>query len=242
MSASRIRVVVADDQELIRRGMALLLSAEPDIEVVGLARDGLEALELARLAKPDIVLMDLHMPRMGGVAATREIASTLRGTRVIVLTTFDADESVFEAVRAGARAYLLKDASEQELLETVRIVRRGESVLTPHIASKVMDQFRHLALHQPVPARPWPPDAAVDDGRRARPANGPPGESPEPLSAKEERILRLIAEGKSNKQIAQAVFLAEGTVKNYVSRIMDKLHANTRTELAVMTVRSGRAR
>jgi DNA-binding NarL/FixJ family response regulator len=160
---------------------------------------------------------------LSGVAATREITRTLPGTQVLVLTTLNDDETVFEAVRAGAHGYLLKDVSEQELLETVRALRRGESRLTPQIARKVMDQFRRLA--GPSEAAPEP---AI--GAAAR----------EALNDKEEKILRLITDGMSNRQIAQAMFLAEGTVKNYVSRIMEKLHANTRTALAVMSARQRR--
>src|SRR3984885_15354446 len=140
-----IRIVIAEDQALVRRGAALLLSMEPDMEVVGQACNGVEAVELTQLLRPDVVLMDLHMPLKGGVAATREITQALPGTQVLVLTTLDDDETVFEAVRAGAHAYLLKDADENELLETVRALRRGESRLTPQIARKVMDQFQRLA-------------------------------------------------------------------------------------------------
>lgn len=225
-AAPAIRVLVADDQALIRRGITLMLSLEPDIEVVGQAADGVEALALALRLRPDVVLMDLHMPRKGGVAATRELSLALPQTHVLVLTTLDAEETVFEAVRAGAHAYLLKDVSEDELLETVRAVHRGESRLTPQIARKVMDQFRRLAGAPPaVPA--------------ARPAGRGGAEE---LTDKEDKILGLIAEGKSNRQIAETLFLAEGTVKNYVSRIMEKLHATTRTELAVMSLRQRRDR
>ena len=237
-----IRVLIADDQALIRRGMALMLSMEPDMEVVGEACDGVEAVEMAQRLKPDVVLMDLHMPRKGGVAATREITLALPRTHVLVLTTLDAEETVFEAVRAGAHAYLLKDATEDEVLETVRAVHRGESRLTPQIARKVMDRFRSLA----APPESLPIDDALSSPtspERAPPtshSNGP-AVTIESLSAKEEKILGLICEGKSNRQIANAVFLAEGTVKNYVSRIMEKLHANTRTELAVMSIRQQRS-
>jgi len=240
-AGSRIRVLIADDQELIRRGMELMLSMEADIEVVGQACDGVEAVEMTRRLAPDVVLMDLHMPRKGGVSATREIAAGRAAPRVLVLTTLDADETVFEAIRAGAHAYLLKDATERELLETVRLVHRGESVLTPQIARKVMDQFRRLS--------PRPDALAADDGkpmptvapRDNDAARGKPLDAlSEPLTEKEEKILQLIVEGDSNKQIAKTVFLAEGTVKNYVSRIMDKFHANTRTELAVMSMRRQR--
>jgi DNA-binding NarL/FixJ family response regulator len=239
--ASPIRVLVADDQPLIRRGMTLMLSAEPDMEVVGQACDGVEAVELAQRLHPSVVLMDLHMPRKGGVAATREIMLSLPDTHVLVLTTLDAEDTVFEAVRAGAQAYLLKDASEAEVLETVRAVHRGESRLTPQIARKVMDQFRRLAS-RPEAGSMGP---VVKDHAASGKISGVVEVSvtdsvAETLSDKEEKILSLIAEGKSNKQIAAAVFLAEGTVKNYVSRIMEKLHANTRTELAVMSLRQRR--
>ena len=215
-----IRIVIAEDQALVRRGAALLLAMEPDMEVVGQACNGVEAVELTQLLRPDVVLMDLHMPLKGGVAATREITRALPGTQVLVLTTLDDDETVFEAVRAGAHAYLLKDAAEDELLETIRALRHGESRLTPQIARKVMDQFRRLA----------------EDTSAAR-AHEPAASSlvTEALTDKEEKILELIAEGMSNRQIGAALFLAEGTIKNYVSRIMEKLHANTRTELAILT-------
>ncbi len=148
-----IRIVIAEDQALVRRGAAMLLSMEPDMEVVGEASNGLEAVELTQQLHPDVVLMDLHMPFKGGVAATREITRALPQTQVLVLTTLDDDETVFEAVRAGAQAYLLKDADEGELLETIRALKRGESRLTPQIARKVMDQFRRLAVHEALPSR-----------------------------------------------------------------------------------------
>lgn len=233
--AAPIRVLIADDQALIRRGMTLMLSVESDMEVVGQACDGAQAVDMAQSLRPDVVMMDLHMPNKGGVAATREITLSLPQTHVLVLTTLDADETVFEAVRAGAQAYLLKDASEDEVIETVRAVHRGESRLTPQIARKVMDQFRRLAA--PASAGSGASAAIKDSNAAAIRDAGPVAET---LSDKEEKILDLIAEGKSNKQIAAAVFLAEGTVKNYVSRIMEKLHANTRTELAVMTLRQRR--
>jgi len=204
----------------VRRGAALLLSMEPDMEVVGQACNGVEAVELAQLLHPDVVLMDLHMPLKGGVVATREITRALPQTQVLVLTTLDDDETVFEAVRAGAQAYLLKDAAENELLETIRALKRGESRLTPQIARKVMDQFRSLA--QRVDSESLRAQLAANTMLTA-----------EVLNEKEEKVLELIAEGMSNRQIGSALFLAEGTVKNYVSRIMNKLHANSRTELAM---------
>jgi DNA-binding NarL/FixJ family response regulator len=222
-AAPSIRLLIVDDQPLVRRGLALMLSMEPGLEVVGEAGDGIEAIEQARQLRPDVVLMDLHMPRKGGVGATREIRALLPQTRVLVLTTLEAEQSVFDAVRAGAMAYLLKDASEREVVETVRAVHRGESHLTPQIARKVLDEFRRIGESAPPPEvhDEEPDDIAV-------------------LTDKESKVLQLIAEGKSNKQIGTMLFLAEGTVKNYVSRIMDKLHAGSRTELAVIALRRRR--
>ena len=233
-----IRIVIAEDQAVVRRGAVLLLSMEPDMEVVGQACNGVEAVDLARLLHPDVVLMDLHMPVKGGVAATREITQALPGTQVLVLTTLDDDETVFEAVRAGAHAYLLKDAAEDELLETIRALRRGESRLTPQIARKVMDQFSRLARAAPEPGA----HEAPAPRRSAEYASSLHGAAfvAEALNDKEQRILELIAEGMSNRQIGQTLFLAEGTIKNYVSRIMEKLHANTRTELAILSKKQSR--
>ncbi len=221
-----IRLLIVDDQPLIRRGLAMMLAAEQGLQVVGQAGDGSQAIELAIAERPDVVVMDLQMPLTSGVVATREITSRLPDTRVVVLTTFDEDELVFDAIRAGAHAYLLKDAPEAEVLDTIRAVHRGESRLSPSVARKVIEQFRAL----PVPPAATPAGA---DGHA-----GAAGASrhEDPLTEKEERVLNLIAQGMSNKQIAATVFLAEGTVKNYVSRIMDKLHAHSRTELAVRAV------
>ena len=200
----RVRILIAEDQALVRRGTAVLLSMEQDMEVVGQACDGVEAIAMAEKLHPDVVLMDLHMPRLGGVAATREITRTLPGTQVLVLTTLNDDETVFEAVRAGAHGYLLKDVTEQELLDTIRALRRGESRLTPQIARKVMDQFRRLAG-----SSEYVPDAANAAQRRDSVA--------ETLNEKEEKILQLITEGMSNRQIA-----------------------NTRTALAVISAKQRR--
>ena len=220
-----IRILIAEDHALVRRGTAMLLATEPDMEVVGQACDGIEAVAMAEQLRPDVVLMDLHMPRQSGVAATREITRMLAGTQVLVLTTLDDDETVFEAVRAGAHGYLLKDVTEQELLDTIRALRRGESRLTPQIARKMMDQFRLLSSTATTTSPPvLKPESNI-----------------EALSDKEEKILQLLTDGMSNRQIAARMFLAEGTVKNYVSRIMEKLHANTRTALAVMSAKKRRA-
>lgn len=227
-----LRLLIVDDQPLIRRGLAMMLAAEPGIEVVGQAANGIEAVESALASAPDVVVMDLQMPLMSGVVATREITAKLPGTRVVVLTTYDDDELVFEAIRAGAQAYLLKDAAEAEVLETIRSVHRGESRLSPGIARKVLEQFRAIA-DTSAPAGEAPADTPADATRVGGAARSA-GE--EMLTDKESRILDLLAMGMSNKQIAGAVFLAEGTVKNYVSRIMEKLHAGSRLELALRAV------
>jgi DNA-binding NarL/FixJ family response regulator len=226
-----LRLLIVDDQPLIRRGLAMMLATELGIEVVGQAGDGLEAIEMAMALRPDVVVMDLQMPRASGVVATREITAKLPSTRVVVLTTFDDDALVFEAIKAGAHAYLLKDATEEDVLETIRAVHRGDSKLSPAIAQKVLTLFRRIAADEhafevPLAALPTMPPIGL-------PAHQLGDEN---LTGKEERVLALISQGLSNKQIAATVFLAEGTVKNYVSRIMDKLHANSRTELAVRAI------
>ncbi|PWC81736.1 LuxR family transcriptional regulator [Azospirillum sp. TSH100] len=215
-----IRIVIVEDQQLIRRAFASLLSLEPDIEVVGQAADGIEAVEMCRRFRPDVILMDIQMPRLGGIAATTRILAEFPGTQVVILTTFDTDDLVFGAISAGAAAYLLKDASEAEILDTIRGVMRGESRISPNVARKLFDELR-----------------------RSRPADPQRGDAPCDLAAlteREQAILDLIAQGQSNRQIAATLFLAEGTVKNYVSRIMEKLGVQSRTELAVKAVRSAR--
>ena len=218
-----IRLIIVDDQPVIRRGLSMMLGSEPGIEVVAQAADGAEAIALAIQHRPDVVVMDLQMPRVGGVVATREITAALPQTRIVVLTTFDDDELVFEAIRAGAQAYLLKDSSEAEVLATVRSVHQGESRLSPGIARKLVDQFRIVTA---TAADPLPPEVSRQQHDALE----------EQLSEREARILDLLAKGLSNKQIAATVFLAEGTVKNYVSRIMAKWHARNRLELAMRAV------
>lgn len=233
-----LRLLIVDDQPIIRRGLSMMLAAEEDIVVVGQAADGEEAILLALASRPDVVVMDLQMPRASGVVATREIAARLPTTRVVVLSTYDDDELVFEAIRAGAQAYLLKDASEADVLDTIRSVSRGESRLSPTIARKVLEQFR--ILQAPAQHR-GEGTAGLSGGVAPGVARAPRAVDPDSpthtLSDKELRILDLIAQGKSNRQIAATVFLAEGTVKNYVSRIMDKLHAGSRVDLALRAAR-----
>jgi len=215
---SEIRVLIAEDQQLVRRAFSTMLSIEPDIKIVAQAADGSEAIQLARQWRPDIVLMDLQMPRVGGIGAMKRILEDVPDARIIVLTTFDTDELVFEAISAGAHAYLLKDSNEAEILETIRAVHAGQSRLSPKVAGKVMDEFRRQ--------RPSGVAALNDDEP-----------DDEPLTVREEKVLALVAKGKSNKDIAETVFLAEGTVKNYVSKIMEKLHVESRTELAIKALK-----
>ncbi len=219
MTTVKIRILIAEDQQLIRRAFATMLGLEADMEIVAQAGDGAEAVELARRFRPDVILMDIQMPRLSGINATRQILAEHPQTHIVVLTTFDTDDLVFDAITAGAQAYLLKDASESDILETIRGVQRGESRLSPPIARKLFNEFRRnrAPLHE-----------TADE------------ESLEPLGEREERILALVTEGRSNRDIAELTFLAEGTVKNYVSRLMEKLNVQSRTELAVKALKRRR--
>ncbi len=208
-----IRILLVDDQLLFREGLRAVLSAQPDFEIVGEAGDGLEAVSLAGELKPQVMLMDLRMPRLGGVEATRRIRAAQSAPQVIVLTTFDDDEEVFDALRAGAAGYLLKDASPEKLGDAIRAVAQGESFLQPSIAAKVVAEFNRLSQPRPAPGRP-----ALR----------------EPLSDRECQILQRLAEGKSNKEIASVLNLAEGTVKNHLSNIFGKLGVLDRTQAALM--------
>ncbi len=225
MADQIIKMIIADDQELIRRGLSMMLSLEPDIAVLGQAVNGEEALELARRHHPDIALMDLKMPGIGGVQAIRAIRAECTGTQVVVLTTYDTDDMVFDAIRAGAHGYLLKDASELEVLDVVRAVHRGESVMDTTIARKVMNEFKR----------------ATDVGGRSS-DGGAIGFPAETLTDRETETLQLLAVGHTNSEIAGKLFLSEGTVRNYVSKIMAKLHTNDRTQLAIKALRTGIAR
>lgn len=213
-----IKIMIAEDQQLVRRAFAGMLALEDGIKVVAQAADGAEAIQLARQWRPDVILMDLQMPRVGGIGAMKRILEELPLTRIIVLTTFDTDDLVFDAISAGAHAYLLKDASETEILDTIRAVHMGQSILSPRIAGKVMGELRRQ--------RPTEEEAVGGDD-----------ELDEDLTEREDKILALVAKGKSNREIAETVFLAEGTVKNYVSKIMEKLHVESRTELAIKALK-----
>ncbi len=206
-----IRVLLVDDQALFREGLRTLLSTRPDIEVVGEAANGEEAVQSARLTRPQVALMDLRMPRLGGVEATRRIRAAAPDCHVIVLTTFDDDDEVFDALRAGAAGYLLKDAPLEKIAEAVRSVVRGESFLQPSITAKVVAEFNRLS---PVPA-----------GNRQNLLD--------PLSNREREVLRYLAYGRSNKEIAQVLDIAEGTVKNHMTNILAKLGVLDRTQAAL---------
>jgi DNA-binding NarL/FixJ family response regulator len=220
-----IRVLLVDDQEIIRQGLATILKYAEGIEVVGQASDGNQARTLARELKPDVVLMDLKMPGLGGIPATRQIIAELSDTRVVILTTYDTDDLVFEGIKAGASGYLLKDAGAETLVEAIRGVMRGESQIAPKVARKVLSEFQRLAESS----------ASSPVGRVAR----DDGLVIEPLTAREEDVLRLLVEGLSNREIGEKLFLSEGTVKNYVSAIIGKLQANDRTHAVVTALRHG---
>jgi len=209
--AEPIRVLLVDDQKLMREGLRVLLELEPDLEVAGEAEDGQAALETYATLQPDVVLMDIRMPGMDGVEATWRLRERWPQARIIILTTFDDDEYVFEGLRAGALGYLLKDVSGQELAEAVRTVAAGGALIEPSVARKVLAEFARLA----PPARP--PEEGL----------------PEPLSERERGVLRLLASGLSNREIATCLSLAEGTVKNYVTSILQKLGVRDRTQAAV---------
>ena len=212
MSGTPVRVLLVDDQALFREALATLLGVRVEIDVVGEAGDGADALEMVPALRPDVVLMDLHMPVLDGIAATRRLKVEQPEVRVLALTTFDDDEDVFAALRAGAVGYLLKDVSSDRLVEALLAAARGESVLQPSVAAKVVARFATL----------------TDDAAASRPQP-----LVVPLSDRELDVLRRLAEGDSNREIATALFLAEGTVKNHVTNVLAKLGARDRTQAAL---------
>lgn len=212
-----IRVLLVDDQALFREGLATLLMVWDDLTIVGEAANGEEAITAAQTHRPDVILMDLRMPVLDGVAATRRLRELLPESRVIVLTTFDDDEHVFEGLRAGAAGYLLKDVSSEKLVEAIRTTARGESFLQPSVAAKVLAEFSRVG------------------------ATAPPTQQGlvEPLSERELEILRLVAEGQSNREIGATLFITEGTVKNHVTNILGKLNVRDRTQAALKARKLG---
>jgi DNA-binding NarL/FixJ family response regulator len=207
-----IRLLIAEDQPMLRKAFATLLEMRPEFDVVATAEDGAQAVSAARAHRPDVALMDIKMPRLDGIAATRAILAENPKIRIIMLTTFETDELVFEAILAGAHAYLLKDAEEADIIASIRAAAVGETRMSPRIAAKIMNEFRRVKSAACETA------LAPDD---------------EPLTDREKDVLAGVAAGKGNKVIAAELNLAEGTVKNHVSAILAKLHLRSRTELAI---------
>jgi len=203
-----VKILIVDDQALFREGLRTLLSVQPDFEVVGEAANGEEALRLAVTYRPNVVLMDLRMPVMDGVTATQRLHDIIQKCKVIVLTTFDDDELVFDGLRAGAVGYLLKDVSSEKLFEAIRAADRGEYFLLPSITAKVMTEFSRLSRLAPSPG------VSLE----------------EPLSPRETEILRMVATGASNREIAENLVIAEGTVKNHLTNILGKLSVKDRMQ------------
>jgi len=215
---TQIRVLIADDQQLVREGLRVLLDLTPDIRVVGEASNGAEAVERVRQLEPDVILMDVQMPELDGVAATRQVQETCPKTRVIILTTFDDDEYVFEGLRAGAAGYLLKDMPSEQLAEAIRVAARGESFIHPAVTRKVVAELTRLTEREHL--------------RREQPLA-------EPLSLRELEVLALLAEGLSNQEIADRLTIAPGTVKNHVSNILSKLNARDRAQAVLQAKELG---
>jgi two-component system, NarL family, response regulator LiaR len=214
LAANKIKVLIVDDHQVVRQGLRTFLELHDDIEVVGEAGDGLEGVEKARQLAPDVVLMDLVMPHLDGIAATRQVKALGGATRVIALTSFTEDDKVFPAIQAGASSYLLKDVSPDELVEAIRAVHRGEARLHPNIARKLMEQV----VQQDQPKT----DPLARD-----------------LTDRERQVIRLVAQGCSNQAIAQELFISEKTVKTHVSNILGKLHLEDRTQLAIFAIKNG---
>jgi len=214
-----IRVAVADDQALVRSGFVVLLRSDAGIDVVGEAANGREAVDLARRARPDVILMDIRMPDMDGLEATRQITADEAGssTRVLILTTFDLDEYVFEALRAGASGFLLKDTLPEDLLAAVRVVAAGEALLAPKVTRRLIEQF----VHQP-PVEPSAP---------------PPGMAT--LTGREREVLAAVARGLSNAEIAEQLFMSHATAKTHVSHLLTKLDARDRAQLVMLAYETG---
>ncbi len=216
-SDPRIRLVIVDDQGMVRAGFRSLLTGEPDFEVVGEAADGQEAVRVVTRERPDVTLMDIRMPVLDGIAATRQLVEAGVGTRVLVLTTFDLDEYVFEALRAGASGFLLKDAPAEELAAAIRVVAAGESLLAPGVTRRVIDAFVR---------RPAPPVRSAD--RRL-----------ELLTPRETEVLGLLARGLSNVDIATRLFVSEGTTKTHVSNVLTKLEVRDRVQAVIFAYEHG---
>jgi DNA-binding NarL/FixJ family response regulator len=213
-----IRVAVADDQALVRSGFVVLLKSAPDVEVVGEAANGKEIVDLVRAEQPDVVLMDIRMPEMDGLEATRVIVAGVPATRVLILTTFDLDEYVYGALRAGASGFLLKDTLPDDLLAAVRIVAEGEALLSPRVTKRLIEQF----VEQGVPEAATAPNPALDT-----------------LTDRENEVLQAVARGLSNAEIADELFMSHATAKTHVSRLLTKLDARDRAQLVMFAYEHG---
>jgi DNA-binding NarL/FixJ family response regulator len=218
-----IRVVLADDQALLRKGFRMILEAEEDMVVVGEAEDGHAAVRLVELYAPDVVLMDVRMPSLDGIEATRAIAASGAQSRVLILTTFDLDEYAFSALRAGASGFLLKDVPPRELTEAIRTVDRGDAVVSPRITRRLLDEYAHQL-----------PDAAHPEGT----APGAP-EVLDELTEREREVLLAVADGLSNAEIADQLFVSEATVKSHVGKILAKLGLRDRVQAVVLAFQKG---
>lgn len=222
------RILICEDQTLMRDGLVTVLTLEPGFEVVGTAGDGAEAVRLAAQLQPDVILMDVQMPHQDGVQATAAITARGLPCRVIILTTFDYEDYVFEAIKAGAVGYLLKDIPAKDLASTIRRVAAGESFIQPNVATRLLMEFGRRGALQP----PGKDSADGARGAGARPSGIGDENGADGLSQREVDVLRLLAQGASNREIADRLILAEGTVKNHVSNILAKLHAANRTHAA----------
>jgi DNA-binding NarL/FixJ family response regulator len=244
-----VRIIVADDQQVVRQGFAALLATQADFAVVGTASDGAEAVRLSTEARPDVVLMDIRMPGVDGIAATRTLtAAAGHRPRILILTTFDLDQYVYEALRAGASGFLLKDATAERLFEAVRVVAAGEGLLAPTVTRALISEFVRLdPLEAPAGEDPGPVTAdtavaavAAVAGITA-PATSADGRRPDlsGLTPRETQVLRLVAQGMSNAEIAGAMVVTEETVKSHVSRVLAKLGLRDRTQAVVAAYESG---
>jgi DNA-binding NarL/FixJ family response regulator len=237
-----IRVLLADDQALIRAGFRVLVEAAGDIEVVGEAVNGEQAVALARAERPDVILMDIRMPEVDGLEATRRIAADadLAGVKVVILTTFETDEYVYQALRAGAGGFLVKDAEPEELIHAVRVVARGDALLSPSVTRRLIATFASRGPAAGLAVGPGVgPGTAGGAGQRSGPNPPRPGRDLSRITEREREVLSLVAEGLSNDEIATRLYLSPLTTKTHVSHIMTKLDARDRAQLVVIAYESG---
>ena len=216
-SPRKIRVMIADDHQVVREGLSAILNAKEDIEVIAEAKDGIEAIEKAKALKPDIILMDISMPRMNGVEATRRIKLQQPQIGIVVLTMYQDEEYIFDLVKAGATGYMLKNSDSSEIVKAIRSTHQGESMIQPSVASKILNEFSHLSDRRTV--------------KSPRPA--------QELTKREIEIIRRIADGKTNKEVGNILNISEKTVKNHVRNIFQKLGVDDRTQAAIYAIKKG---